>query len=521
VVLLFSLLLFWLEVAAPVWSVDDRKDIREPKARSVNQLQDFGSPLLVLPVKRLVRHAGKEAADINSVDEVPESSWFTNRNFLHRMTTEEFAQGPEGQEPTGAGPWTITHCKQGGISLGFRIRDSKGDVYMLKMDQGDFPEMMSAADVIASKFLYAAGYNVPKNSVVEFDPRILSAKNDLQCQRLDGQKFSMTAEGIQHFLEKSARTKDGKIRAMASKYLDGKPVGPFSYTGVRSDDPNDRIPHEHRRELRGLRVIMAFLNDDDIRENNTLDMYVEENQRHFLRHNLIDFGNSLGSATNRPKNSKEGFEYHFDPGEFMLAVFTFGLDRPPHRELAPMAFPSIGNFTDEDFQPEQWKSNLPNPAFENLTDRDGYWGAKIVAAFNDEQIAAAVHSGGYSDPEAERRVIEILRNRRDRTANYWFRRIAPLDRFHLEGNDLSFADLAIEAGLDRKTNVQYDVVVTPSGLSPVSSQLAAGSSIPLQIPADSPVDVRITRLSQDWPKLTVRVQVQAVNGNPTVVRIDR
>jgi hypothetical protein len=69
---------------------------------------------------------------------------------------------------------------------------------------------------------------------------------------------------------------------------------------MRDDDPNDLIPHEHRRDLRGLRLISAWLNDNDIREGNTLDMYVEEDGRRFLKHYLIDAGSALGSDTTHP-----------------------------------------------------------------------------------------------------------------------------------------------------------------------------------------------------------------------------
>src|SRR5262252_9704377 len=131
----------------------------------------------------------------------------------------------------------------------------------------------------------------------------------------------------------------------------------------------------------------------------------------------------------------------------MKGIFTFGLDRPPHKLPGPVEYPSIGYLEDETFDPGRWVPHVPNPAFENLTNRDGYWGAKIVAAFTDTQIAAAVRAGKYSNPAAEKKLIEMLEHRRDRIAKYWFKRVAPLDRFHLERNNLIFDDLAVRAGL--------------------------------------------------------------------------
>lgn len=93
---------------------------------------------------------------------------------------------------------------------------------------------------------------------------------------------------------------------MASKFIEGKIKGPFSYSGVRKDDPNDHIPHERRRELRGLRMIQAFLKDTDVKQLNTLDTYVEEDGQKFLKHYLIDFSDSLGSASVRPKSAGDG-----------------------------------------------------------------------------------------------------------------------------------------------------------------------------------------------------------------------
>ena len=53
---------------------------------------------------------------------------------------------------------------------------------------------------------------------------------------------------VQRFVK--ARRDDGAIRATASEFLPGTPMGGFSPSGRRTDDPNDRIAHQHRRSLR-------------------------------------------------------------------------------------------------------------------------------------------------------------------------------------------------------------------------------------------------------------------------------
>ena len=75
------------------------------------------------------------------------------------------------------------------------------------------------------------------------------------------------------------------------------PVGGYPQEGVRPDDPNDVIPHEDRRDLRGARVFFAWLNNVDIKEDNSVDTWVEDPRtpgKGHVRHHLIDFGNSLG-----------------------------------------------------------------------------------------------------------------------------------------------------------------------------------------------------------------------------------
>ena len=512
-----------------VWEANDRNSIPEPKEREISTIYDFMVGTFAQPVGRAAdvprnvrKLAGKpkEAEDVNVLDEVPNSSWFTNRNFVSRMSLEDVQRGPGGTGPDPQGPWTITHCKTNGISPGLRIKDQKGDVYLIKFDPPDFPEMSTSADAVGARFFYAAGYNVPENTVVSFEENILQAEKDLECAGPSGKHIALTAGGLEHFLGSVGRTKDGRLRAIASKFIAGKPKGPFSYTGVRSDDPNDTIPHEHRRELRGLRVIAAFLNHHDVKQINTLDSYVEEDGKKFLKHYLIDFGSTLGSATIAPKSGTQGNENIFDSGEVFKAFITLGIYRRPGDREADPLHPSIGYIEGKELEPSKWRTNYPIAAFENMTDRDAYWGAKIVASFTNEQIAAIVKTGKYSDAIAESVLIEILEQRRDRIIDYYFRRVAPMDRLRLESNSLVFADLAIDAKRDDPARVRYQVTTEAKSVKRVAGTFNHGASIPVDV-IDEPTEVKITRTSPGWPELSMSVWVQRVSGVPSIVGIRR
>jgi len=500
-----------------IWEDSDRKSIPEPSDRQVAEVWDFvtqtfiypGAQLFDLPrnFRKLLRKP-KEAQNTNNLDEVPNSSWFTNRNFLFPMSHGRIEKGPDQSAgPEQKGKWTITSCKTAGVTPGMRIKDSKGDTYLLKFDPPELPEMATAADVIGAKFLYAAGYNVPENYITYFDRDILAANPELTCN-------------IDELLKKVAVSPDERLRAVASKFLSGKPKGPFSYLGVRPDDPNDKIDHEHRRELRGLRVIASFINHTDVKDLNTLDTYVEENGRKFLKHHLIDFGASLGSASVRTKNAMHGHEYHFDTGEVMKSGLSLGIYRRPGECPARVLYPSIGYIEGFELEPQNWKPNYPVAAFENLTDRDAYWSAKIVAAFTDEQIAAAVDSGQYSNPEARRFLIDKLIQRRNRIADYWFRRVAPLDRFEVDARGLRFDDLAVLSGRDKAGNVRYRLEVRSEYASEVPTEFRPGAPVQILL-TDSPVEARITRFSPGWPEQSVLVYLARVEGIPTVVGIRR
>ena len=86
-----------------------------------------------------------------------------------------------------------------------------------------------------------------------------------------GRTREMTEADVDALLLKAAHQPRRQLRVVASKGITGKDVGPFRYYGTRPDDPNDIQPHEHRRELRAMRVFGAWLNHDNSRAINTRD----------------------------------------------------------------------------------------------------------------------------------------------------------------------------------------------------------------------------------------------------------
>ncbi len=100
------------------------------------------------------------------------------------------------------------------------------------------------------------------------------------------------------------RSADGSYRVMAQRGLPGRVIGGFKYFGTRPDDPNDIVPHEHRRELRALQVFGAWTNLVDMKAGNTLDTVITENGRSYVRHYLQDVGFDVRYRLTRPTSAR-------------------------------------------------------------------------------------------------------------------------------------------------------------------------------------------------------------------------
>ncbi len=417
----------------------------------------------------------KEAYNINRFDGVPNSSWFTNR-IGHSGFSEELARKGVGESdgPDTAGMWKVFRPKVQGATPGFWIKDSRGGSYIIKFDPESNPELATAAATMGSRYFHACGYNAPQETIVFWRPEMLEIEPGITFTDRDGNKREFVQADLDDIIRRVHKLPDGRIRSLASKVLGGKVIGPFSFTGRRSDDPNDWCEHEHRRELRALYVVASFINQYDTKDQNTLDTYIEEDGHKYVKHHLIDFGSTFGSNGDRPKDGTVGYCNTFDLRDVVVSWATLGLKKWGWEDAKPNQYASIGYFESDIFEPNKWDPIVPNPAFENMTPRDAYWGAKIVMAWRDEYIRALVETGEYSDPAAKEYLIKTLIERRDKIGRHWFEKVAPLDDVRFADNSesliIEFADLAVKYGLAEHSISKYEFEVRYDGKTLVQEQ---------------------------------------------------
>ncbi|BDC48802.1 hypothetical protein F183_A11180 [Bryobacterales bacterium F-183] len=407
-------------------------NIEKAKARKLSDYYDlFSHQFGKLGERHPQNGPPIRAKAVNTLGEPMDGAWYTHRHYFKRMTKEELEAGPGNRRPPAGQQWTVVGAKSEGITPGFTILDGNGQRYFIKFDPISNPEMATAADSISSRFFYALGYHVPENYIIQFDPEQLKLGDDVELADSTGRKRKMTRRDIYEILVKVPKSDDGLYRATASRAIDGKPMGPPRYYGTRRDDPNDIVPHEHRRDLRGLHVFCAWLDHDDSRSINNYDALVKENGVQFFRHYLLDFGSTLGSGSQRPNSARSG-AYFFTWKGSAKQLGTLGL-MPPYWALARYQyFPSIGYIEGDVFDPDLWVPEYPNPAFINRLPDDEFWAAKQVMAFTDEDIKTLVATGELSDGRAETYLVEVLKKRRDKIGAKYFAKVLPFDRFRLD-----------------------------------------------------------------------------------------
>ena len=505
----------------PIARVPESQDASKAQPYKMGDIYELAYNLLVTSG---YKPSGLRAKNLNTIDEVPDSSWFTNRIGLNKLTAEEIARGPLRGAPPDPSHWVLTREKTSGAHPGFTATDAKGETWYLEFDPPYFPEGATGAVEVATKIFWAFGYNQVESFLTTFDPKLAEIDAKATIRRPDGNRTRFTRDDMNVVLEAVARKPDGSYRVVAGRQLPGKILGGFQYSGTRPDDPNDVVPHEHRRELRALRVFGAWANLTDLKAANTLDTVLPENGRSVVKHILQDVGSTFGMC-----NDKYEWDLsweHFYQGEpSVKRLFSFGFALSPWQTVKYEEFPSIGKFEGDVFDPRKWRPQSPTTAYMELRDDDAFWAARRVVLFTDDLIRAAVHTGEYSDPKAEQYLGDVLIKRRNKIASIYLTAVNPIVDPRLDASGrLTFANAAADAGVasgpatyhaswlrfDNTTGDTQPIAETQSQTTSIEAPrdlpAASGSFVSVDISVDSqehptwkrPVRTTFRRSGQGW-----------------------
>jgi hypothetical protein len=512
---------------------------REPETQNASDVQPWDIDLFWDLAENLFGRPGDptpnvRARNINTADDVPDSNWFTNRIGARALSIDEVVRGPVAGPGPAPGTWSVAAAKEAGFAPGFTLRDAKGETWFVSFDAKGQPEAATGAIMVANKIFWALGYWQVENHLIRIKPDELLIQAEATVTPPSGRTRRMRGSDIEAVLRRAHMSEDGTYRAVAGRALTGRVLGGFRYYGTRPDDPNDVVPHEHRRELRALKVFGAWTNLVDMKAGNTLDTLVTENGKSVVRHYLQDVGSTFGTGANAPREYDEGWEYLFEGDLVWKRLATFGFYLRPWQTVQYAEHPSIGRFEGGVFDPEEWKPRIPTAAFLRAQPDDNFWAARRVIAFSDDMIRRIVAAGQYSDESAAALLADVLIQRRDRIGQVYLNAVNPVVNFALdETGVLTFDNAAVATGLAEEPTAGYIVDwavfdnesgrTTSLGQPTATRDRRTKAQGALPAAAGTIVRTRIAAATPVHPSWAVPVDVyfRRAAGRWTVVGVDR
>ena len=292
--------------------------------------------------------------------------------------------------------------------------------------------MATTTSFIVNRLFWGFGYHVPEDHLFYFHKKDLIMDSKSNLGNVD----------ISVILSKIAQQDDGSYRCIASKIIQGYPLGPTPESGVRKDDPNDLFPHEDRRILRALRIFAALTNMSDIGADNTQDLYVGEEGKGYIKHYIIDFDDAFGTHAMRNNRPWAGFNHLFSLNDILKNFVTAGLMVADWENMKITPWKSVGAFEADIFYPQQWKETHSFKPIRHSQPADNYWACKIIGALSTEHIRLLVHAAGYPEPDSEEYVINTLIKRKQKILDYYLQTITPLEFKNFSNKSIQLLDLS-------------------------------------------------------------------------------
>ncbi len=265
-------------------------------------------------------------------------------------------------------PFTFIREERHGNYPKFDCRDANGKKWRVKLGAEARPE------VAASRLLWAVGYFVDENYLLPKAP-----VRGLKMERESGKQKGATVIDARF-----KRKPNGKQKIGTWKWRDN----PFSGT----------------REFNGLRVMMAVINNWDLKDVNNAVQEARDHQQQFFL--VSDLGSSFGpNAVDLPLSSSKGNLRKFEHSKFITrdhgAVVDFATPAAPAGILVKTV--GVGAMAYVLRSRLDWiGNNVPAP--------DAHWIGTLLGQLSHQQLVDAFRAGNFPTSEVER-YVSVMEDR--------------------------------------------------------------------------------------------------------------
>jgi hypothetical protein len=272
------------------------------------------------------------------------------------IATRDMIYGPGGAEHQPKGPFKFVKEDMNGTSPKFVITDANGVKWKVKLGAESHPE------TVASRLVWAAGYYADEEY---FLPGFQVENIPSGLHR--GEKY-VEPNGIVHDARLKRYVK-GEEKSGTWKWRDN----PFSGT----------------REFNGLRVMMAVINNWDLKDENNA-VYENEGKRIYLVSDLGASFGTTGRSVTRAESKGNLANYTESESKFITHV------APPVVDFGVPSRPALIHV----LEASEFKSRVDMEWIgKQIPIADARWIGSILAKLSPEQIQAAFGAAGYSPQE--------------------------------------------------------------------------------------------------------------------------
>ena len=266
--------------------------------------------------------------------------------------------GSGGAEHQPIGPFTFVKEDMGGTNPKFVVRDKNGAMWKVKLGAEARPE------TVASRFVWAVGFFTRDEY---FLPSLAVQKKPKHLRRGDnlagpGNSFSNVRLKLEHKDEK--KVSNWRWRNNSALSI---------------------------RELNGLRVMMALMNNWDLKEENNA-VYASKNNKASQVYMVSDLGATFGNSGLGWNHGKsKGNLKAYSKSKFITKITSEYVDFGVPATPAP-----INIFAPVDFLKRIGLRDIGK----RIPRRDALWMGRLLAQLTPAQIRDAFRAGGYSSNES-------------------------------------------------------------------------------------------------------------------------